>query len=111
MSKTINKNFEKISRRGCVEYLSSWAEALQEKINEVPSGSISVLLWEEQLAFLTQAVKELREPNKLHSVKEPIFLPEMPHPKILKSFLSTAITEGRALVIDEVIVFVPEQMK
>ena len=60
---------------------------------------------------MSKTINKKREPNEFHSTKEPIFLPEMPHPKILKSFLSTAITEGRALVIDEVIVFVPEQIK
>lgn len=60
MGKTNRKDaeFETISKVGCVEYLKSWVEDLNEKIAK---GDPNALLYNEQVAFLNKAIVELEK--------------------------------------------------
>lgn len=49
-------NPDKITKVGCVVYLTSWIESLNDRINK---GDPRKLLYEEQIAFLSKAVEEL----------------------------------------------------
>lgn len=55
-------NPEKISSVECLDYLSSWVETLQDRINQ---GDPRDLLYEEQIVFLNKAVEIIRKTNKL----------------------------------------------
>ena len=37
---------------------------------------------------MSKTINKKGKPNEFHSTKEPIFISEMPHPKILKGFLT-----------------------
>lgn len=57
--KTMNGyNSEKITKQGCIVYLSSWKEGLVDRIKQ---GDPRKPLYEEQIVFLTKAIEELRK--------------------------------------------------
>ena len=51
-------NAEKITKQGCISYLSSWSETLKDRIEQ---GDPRKMLYEEQIIFLNKAVEELKK--------------------------------------------------
>lgn len=54
----MHKPKEIITKDGCVDYLKSWIENLQDHINQ---GDPKSRLYEEQILFLNKAVEEIEK--------------------------------------------------
>lgn len=51
-------NPEKITKQGCISYLSSWREGLSDRIEQ---GDPRQNLYKEQIVFLERTIEELRK--------------------------------------------------